>query len=147
AMWNVAGAATPTSDVYAFALTSATTNIVVYETGLAAGGKGQYLFDQLVWKGFVDSNAGPAQLTVAPYSGGKAMVVKEQPYVIAPQDMLGTIYYWSIGSGRIMRIRVGQNQLDDFFANTKDDWPGNANAPIGCPACHTVSAKGSRLVM
>jgi hypothetical protein len=151
-MWNLAPDATAgaESDVYLFALASATSDVKVYRSGpavLGANGGGQFAFDRAAWKGFVDSNAGAVTLRVARFSAGKAVLVKEQPYVVAPEEMQGTIYYWSIRAGRIMRIKVGESQLDDFFAGTKDDWPANQASEIGCPACHTVSAKGSRLIM
>src|SRR5439155_27189519 len=50
----------------------------------------------------------------------------------------GTIYYWSNRQGRVMRIKPGADEPDDFSAASL----GSASCTM---TCHSVSADGSTL--
>jgi hypothetical protein len=96
----------------------------------------RYDFDPTIWQTFAQSSSGDAHLTVARFSGGAATVLVDQHWTVAPASMRGTIYYWAINTGRVMRIQPGAATPDDFIGPS-----------VTCPSCHTVAANGSHLVM
>jgi hypothetical protein len=97
---------------------------------------GRFDFDPTLWNQFAQSSSGDAELTVTRMSGTTATLLVDQHYTIANGSMRGTIYYWAINTGRVMRIQPGAATPDDFIG-----------ASVTCPSCHTVSAGGSHLVM
>jgi hypothetical protein len=58
---------------------------------------------------------------------------------IADTQMRGTIYYWAVNVGRILRIRPGAETYEDFFT------PPPAADGNTCVGCHTLSRDGSRM--
>ena len=94
-----------------------------------------------VWNKFVESTAGASSLVVqrsTTGAGAKATLVTKLGWTIAPGSMRGTIYYWSNRQGRVMRIKPGAAEPDDFSAASL--------APSACTmTCHSVSADGSTL--
>jgi hypothetical protein len=127
-MWEN-GAAT---DVYLAHLTSPTYDLTVYFTAPT----GDYDFDPGVWNQFLNSTSGVAELEVSRLSNGVATVIVDQHWTIAAGSMRGTIYYWAVNTGRVMRIQPGATMPDDFLGPS-----------VTCPSCHTVSANGSHLLM
>jgi hypothetical protein len=98
------------------------------------------------WTQLVDSSSGNVDVRVsrlAGGAGGAATVIKNQTWEVAPGTMRGTIYYWAINTGRVMRITPGAAVPDDLFASV-DVVPA---AKGKCIACHSVSANGSDLVV
>lgn len=92
-----------------------------------------------LWKQVTDSGAGgPMKLFAARLSGGAATVIANHTDQLASGPLRGTVYYWANSIGRILRIKAGAAAPDDFLA---------AAGVGGCTACHTVSAKGARLVI
>lgn len=128
-MWN-GGAA---SDIVYVHLKSKNYELESFATNL----NGRYDFGQGTWDAFVGSSSGAAELVVGRYVNGAATVLVDQHYTVAPASMRGTIYYWAINTGKVMRIKPGASAPEDFV-NT------NGNQ---CPSCHTVSANGSKLIM
>ena len=107
---------------------------------------GRFSPDGPDWQQLVDSTSGDTEIKVSRLAGGAAgaaTVVKDQHWSIAPGTMRGTIYYWAINTGRVMRITPGAAVPDDLFAGVNVVPP--ANGP--CIACHSVSAGGSNVVV
>jgi hypothetical protein len=127
-MW-MGGAA---ADLYYVHLVSKTFELETYTTAPAS----RYDFDATGWRQFTDSTAGAAELKVARWNGTAATLLVDHHYTVGDGSMRGTIYYWAINTGRVMRIKPGAAAPDDFLGPT-----------VQCPSCHTVSANGSRLVM
>jgi hypothetical protein len=127
-MWNGGGA----SDVYYVHLTSPTFELQSFTSAPS----GRYDFSASDWAGFVDATSGAAELKVARWDGAAATIVTDLHWTVAPGSMRGTIYYWAINTGRVMRIQGGATAPDDFLGPT-----------VTCPSCHTVSANGNQLVM
>jgi hypothetical protein len=136
-MWN-GGAAT---DLYLVTLKSPTFELDSFTTAPA----GRYDFvapgtDAGIalgdWAAFVNSTSGPAELKVTRWNGTAATVITDLHWTVAPASMRGTIYYWAINTGRVMRIQAGATAPDDFLG-----------ASVTCPSCHTVSANGQQLLM
>ncbi|HEY3821143.1 MAG TPA: hypothetical protein VGL81_28455 [Polyangiaceae bacterium] len=120
------------SDQYLVRLTSATFELETYVTAAT----GRYDFDATTWQEFTDSTSGSAELKVSRWNGTTATVATDLHWTVAPASMRGTIYYWAINTGRVMRIQPGATAPDDFLG-----------ASVTCPSCHTVSANGQSLLM
>jgi len=98
------------------------------------------------WTRFVDSTTGDAELKVTRLAGGTgtaATVLVDQHWSIAPGSMRGTIYYWAIDTGRVMRITPGATNPDDLFGAVDLVPPQKGK----CVSCHSVSANGQRIVV
>ena len=127
-MWF--GGAAP--DVYYVQLTSPTFELTTFVT---APGQ-RYDFDQTIWSQFINSSSGGAELKVARWNGSAAAVAVDQHWTIGNGSMRGTIYYWAINTGNVMRIQPGASSPQQFVTGG-----------VACPSCHTVSANGNHLVM
>jgi hypothetical protein len=127
-MWLNAAA----SDDYYVHLTSPTFELETYATAPTS----RYDFDATTWQQFGDSTTGAAELKVARWNGSAASVIVDQHWSVANGTMRGTIYYWAINTGRVMRIQAGASAPDDFIG-----------ASVTCPSCHTVAANGQQLFM
>jgi WD40-like Beta Propeller Repeat len=93
-----------------------------------------------VWVTVTESGAGgPLTASLRRLSSGAATYVGEQTWRIASGSMRGSVYYWSVTWGRVVRIKPGASEPEDFL--------GAAGVTDGCTTCHTVSADGSTLVM
>ncbi|HEX3345192.1 MAG TPA: hypothetical protein VHS09_11500, partial [Polyangiaceae bacterium] len=119
-------------DQYLVSLSSPTFQLESFVTAAT----GRYDFDAATWQEFTDSTSGAAELKVARWDGTAATVAVDQHWTVAPASMRGTIYYWAINTGRVMRIQPGATTPDDFLG-----------ASVTCPSCHTVSANGQNLLM
>ncbi len=127
-MWMGGGS----GDLYYIHVTSPTYELETYTTADTS----RFDFGAAIWDAFASSTSGGAELEVARVAAGNATVIVDHHYTIAPSSMRGTIYYWAINTGRVMRIKPGATAPDDFLGPT-----------VTCPSCHTVSANGSNLVM
>jgi hypothetical protein len=91
-----------------------------------------------LWKQVTDSGSGGKMtLFAARLSAGAGTVIANHTDQLASGPLRGTVYYWANSIGRILRIKAGAAAPDDFLA---------AAGVGGCTACHSVSAKGTRLV-
>ena len=127
-MWMNGGAA----DQYYVHVLSPTFQLETFVTAAT----GRYDFAATTWRQMTDSISGAAELKVARWDGTAATLAADQHWTIAPASMRGTIYYWAINTGRVMRIQPGATAPDDFLGPS-----------VTCPSCHTVSANGQHLLM
>jgi hypothetical protein len=89
-----------------------------------------------VWRVLTDSTTGAITLDVQRYDGGQAYLPKTETWTVAPANLAGIVYYWSISAGNVVRIPIGASAPESFI-------------PLGghaCVACHSVSAQGNRIV-
>jgi hypothetical protein len=144
-MWN-GGAA---SDSYRIHIDSPTFE---YEGFRKAAPPARVDLSAKAWDQFVESTAGAATLQVSRLSGLKATKVTELHWKVAPGSMRGTIYYWSNRQGRVLRIKPGALEPDDFSATklpptTEIVNSGGGTSMTACTmTCHSVSADGSTLI-
>jgi hypothetical protein len=89
-----------------------------------------------VWLKLTASTDGEVKFDIQRYDGNKAYLAKTQTWTIAPADLAGTVYYWEVNNGNIVRLPVGASNPENFI---KKD--GNTQ----CLACHSVSRDGSRI--
>ncbi len=97
-------------DLYYIHVTSPTYELEAYT--VAAGSR--FDFAAADWDAFANSTTGGANLKVSRLAAGSATVIVDHHYTIAPSSMRGTIYYWAINTGRVMRIKPGATAPDDF---------------------------------
>jgi hypothetical protein len=139
--WN-GGAAT---DDYYVHVKSPTFELEDFTTATNAPSS-RVALDPTTWQKLVDSTSGVTQVTVARWDGSKATLIANHTWTVAPASMRGTIYYWSNNLGRVLRIKPGAAQPDDF-ANKPPLNDPNQYAQSSClMTCHTVSADGSTLI-
>ncbi|MGZ3454873.1 MAG: hypothetical protein ACXWUG_05680 [Polyangiales bacterium] len=133
-MWN-GGAA---SDVYAAVLETPGMTLTKY---FKAPPPGRMTIPKAEWTKLLDSNVagGTVQLTLyrlAGGAGGTAFKSTTQHWTIANGSLKGTIYYWRINGGRVVRIKPGASAPDDFLKGSSGH---------SCIACHSVSRDGSTI--
>lgn len=89
------------------------------------------------WKQLTDSTDGPVTISIQRFDGVKAYLPISQTWTIAPANLAGTIYYWEVNNGNVVRIKPGDTAPENFLQKP---------AGVTCVACHSVSKDGSRLV-
>jgi hypothetical protein len=144
-MWSGGSA----SDVYA---------LVLEEPGMTytAIGKvpapSRFKIPQAEWSKLLDTNNGtPLKATVYRLdhgAGGTPFKSTTQSWTIANANLKGTIYYWTIVKGRVVRVQAGASAPDDFLkpppgTSLPTGLQGTVNT--GCIACHAVSRDGSTI--
>jgi hypothetical protein len=139
--WN-GGAAT---DTYYVHIKSSTFELDDFTTSTGAPAS-QIALDNTTWGEFVDSTSGATQITVTRWNGTAATLIANQTWTIAPASMRGTIYYWSNNLGRVLRIKPGAAQPDDFADQAPLNDPAQYTQSSCLMTCHTVSADGSTLI-
>ncbi|MEZ4313295.1 MAG: Ig-like domain-containing protein [Polyangiaceae bacterium] len=103
----------------------------------------RFLLDEETWRTITESGKGAdVELKVARLTPGadKATIIVDHTWKIAPGALRGSVYYWANSLGRILRIDPGKGTApEDFLAA--------AGVTDACSTCHTVSAKGNKLVI
>jgi WD40-like Beta Propeller Repeat len=114
-----------------------------------------------VWTQLTTSNAGePATLDIQRLSGGVTHQSMHETWTIAQGSLRGSIYYWAVNTGQLMKIAPGAamptvifdsgaaDQLDTpapaAYDGTMPPWETGGNNKR-CVACHTVSKDGSTI--
>ena len=117
---------------------------------------------QDVWDTLTNVNGGdPVAVEIERLSGGAAHAAMTESWIIAPGSLRGSIYYWAVNKGQLMKITPGSatpTVVFDSGDNTQLGTPAPANydgtsPPWStggdskrCVACHTVSKDGSTAV-
>jgi roadblock/LC7 domain-containing protein len=115
------------------------------------------------WEALTQSNSGtPVSVKVQRLDGaGAAHAAMSETWQIAQGSLRGTIYYWAVNQGQIVKINPGAdkpvpafdpgpyNQLGSpapvsGYANQNPPWQ-QASGGHRCVACHTVSKDGSTI--
>jgi len=115
-----------------------------------------------LWIALTQTNQGDAvSVDIAKLSGGTAHQAMHQSWTIANGSLRGSIYYWAVNEGQLMKISPGASSPVPVFDSgdaTQLGSPAPANydgytppwsAGGGgkrCVACHTVSKDGSTAV-
>lgn len=135
-MWTAAAA----SDVYALRLELSS---MTFTSFFKPGTPARTTIPKEAWTKLLDTATPTDPLKVTLYrlaggAGGTAFKSTSQSWTIASANLKGTIYYWRINGGRVVRIKPGATAPDDFL-----DTPSSTG---GCVACHSVSHDGSTMV-
>ena len=131
--WNGGGAA----DIYRIHAESETFEFTSWTNAAPPARFAFPTLPQDSWKLLVGSTEGDVTLDVQRYDGVSAYLAKTQTWKVAPANLAGTIYYWEINQGNVVRLKVGASAPENFIQKP----PG-----VTCVACHSVSANGSTLV-
>ncbi len=97
--------------------------------------------DAQSWSNFAQSNVGrTVTLDLAESTGSGAPVygAAEQTMTLAASRFAGTIYYWSVSLGKILRVSAGSTTPQSFYT-------APSNGSNNCIACHAVSPDGTKL--
>lgn len=120
-----------------------------------------FVMDSALWTQLSQSNAGePVSVEVTRLSGGAAHAPMTQTWSIAQGSLRGSIYYWAVNTGQLMKIAPGAASPELVFDSGPYDQLGSP-APANydgfqppwsqginnkrCVACHTVSKDGSTI--
>jgi hypothetical protein len=131
--WNGGGA----GDVYRVRVTAETFELVAWAS---AAPPSRFDFPKApddTWRKLTDSTAGAVTVEVQRHDGAKAYLPKSMTWTIAPANLAGTIYYWEVNNGNVVRLKPGDTAPENFLQKP----PG-----VTCVACHSVSKDGSRIV-
>jgi hypothetical protein len=90
-----------------------------------------------IWKKLTDSTTGNITVSIQRNDGSQPYTATTRTWTIAPANLTGTIYYWAVNSGNVMRIQPGATSSQAFL-----EMPSG----VSCIACHSVAKGGSRIV-
>lgn len=133
-MWNGGGA----GDKYYVHVKG---KYVDFEFFTTADPPSRYSLDDASWEQLTESGPGgdiAVHVARMPAGAPTAAVVVDHTWKIANGSLRGTVYYWANNLGRVVRIKPGAKEPDDFLP---------PNAKETCSTCHAVSANGSTLVI
>ena len=153
-MWSGGGA----GDTYRVHLHEAYFDAVVYT---AADPPSNFTMDPAIWTALTESNTGElVNVDIRRLSGGQAHAAMTEVWKIAQGSLRGTIYYWAVNTGQLMKINPGAASPVVVFDSGPADQlgtpaPTNYNGATPpwesggnnkrCVACHTVSKDGSTI--
>jgi Tol biopolymer transport system component len=153
-MWNGGNA----GDSYRVAITDQYVDLAAYVT---ADPPSRWLMAQSWWDALTESNTGgPVSVKVERLDATGAHAAMGETWTIAPGSLRGTIYYWAVNLGQIVKITPGANapvaafdpgpydQLGtpapSNYNNQSPPWQDTGSGSR-CVACHTVSKDGSTI--
>ncbi len=156
-MWDGGGA----GDKYKVTIRDAFVELTAY---ISADPPSRWSMADNWWRSLTESSDGTTPVSVEVQRldlTGQAHQAMSQSWVIAPGSLRGTIYYWAVSQGAIMKINPGAAAPVPAFDPQPSGMIG-APAPIAgydnrmppwdanpqgdrCVACHTVSRDGTRL--
>jgi WD40-like Beta Propeller Repeat len=154
-MWE-GGAA---GDSYKVSIVDKNVSLVSYAS---ADPPSRWLMDKTWWEALTESSDGsPVSVQVQRLDGsGVAHQAMSESWTIAPGSLRGTIYYWAVSTGTLMKIAPGAaspvavfdpgpaDQLGTpapaNYDSTVPPWESGGNNKR-CVACHTVSKDGSTI--
>ncbi len=96
-----------------------------------------------IWQKLTESVSGPITTAVQRNDGTTAYTPITRTWTIAPANLTGTIYYWAVNSGNVMRLQPGDVAAAPFLQLTQV--PADPVAAT-CVACHSVSKDGTTVV-
>jgi WD40 repeat protein len=153
-MWS-GGAA---GDVYLVHLSEKNFDAKVYVT---ADPPSRFQIPADVWTQLTQTNSGDdVQVDIQRLSGGQAHAAMHEAWKVAQGSLRGSIYYWAVNTGQLMKIAPGASSPVVVFDSGPADQlgspaPASYNGTIPpwesggsnkrCVACHTVSKDGSTI--
>ncbi|HWB79015.1 MAG TPA: hypothetical protein VG755_28835 [Nannocystaceae bacterium] len=131
--WNGGGAA----DIYYVHLDAPTFEYEYWGTKPPPSQHAMPTMPHDIWTKLTRSVSGPITASVQRYDGVTAYLPVDKSWTISDADLVGTIYYWEVNNGNVVRLHVGDPAPETFIQKP----PG-----VTCVACHSVSADGTTLV-
>lgn len=131
-------------DVFRITMTKPNASIVAYVLHSGAGFGNHWLVDIDAWRSIAQSDP-DADATIVV---DRWVAASQTAYTTAPVNvrfaraaLSGTVYYWDIAAGRIIRIDDGTGQGVAFMPTPPPDAGGTQ-----CVGCHSVSNSGQYMV-
>jgi hypothetical protein len=118
--------------------------VVAYIEHDGAGFGNHWLVDEGAWRSMAQTDAdAPMGITVTRLEQATGDVISSEPVQMrfAPGTISGSVYYWDIAAGRIIRIDDGTATREQFMPT-----PPTANDGANCVGCHSVSNSGRYMV-
>jgi hypothetical protein len=135
---------------------------------LKADPPSRFTMPATIWNELTQSNGGEdVQLEITRMSGGVAHAAMKETWTIAKGSLRGSIYYWAVNTGQLMKIAPSAASPTVVFDSGPADVIGTQSTgytpitptpsdpspipwePVGtnkrCVACHTVSKDGSTI--
>lgn len=130
-------------DLFRVTMTKPNATITAYLTGESPASN-HWLVDEAAWRSFAQSDGdAPATIVVDRWEASTQQAYTTTPVTVkfAQAALSGTVYYWDIQAGRIIRIDDGTGQGVAFM-------PTPPVTPSGerCVGCHSVSNDGQYMV-
>ncbi len=130
--------------LYRVTLTGAYATLIGYVSP-ASPAQPAFQPDAQSWAHFAESNVGrTVTLDLAGSSGVAGAPVygaTEQTLTLAASRFAGTIYYWAISAGQVLRLSAGSQSPVAFYTPP----PSPSDGTDHCIACHTVSRDGTQM--
>ncbi len=126
-------------DLFRVTLTKTDVSVTGYLIA-SAGFQNDWLVDEASWRSVTQTDPDlPAQITVDRWEAASSQAIAGTPVSVtfARAALTGSVYYWDIQRGRIVRIDDGTNTPVEFLPNPPVAVDGNR-----CVGCHTVSHSG-----
>lgn len=131
-------------DLYRVRASVTGVSVTAYVAHTGAGFRYDWLVDRAAWRALAES-APEADVTLAvdrwDAATGEVIVGTPRTFRFANAVIRGSIYYWDLGGGRILRI-AGDGSGRESFMPYPPARPGDGKR---CVACHTVSRDGRRM--
>jgi Tol biopolymer transport system component len=127
-------------DVYRVRLSKPNYTVTAYVRHTGAMFDFAWLVDATAWRALAEADPGaPVILTVDRYVPASTEVYTSSPIELrfARGSIYGSVYYWDLDAGRMMRINARTATSENFMPNPPDRSNGQR-----CVACHTVSRDG-----
>ncbi|MCC6876785.1 MAG: PD40 domain-containing protein [Sandaracinaceae bacterium] len=130
-------------DLYRVTLTTPRATLTGYVVHSGPGFGFHWAIGRDVWRALADSSGGEhATLTLDRWIAASSEAVRGETrnFDFASASITGSIYYWDLAGGRILRIRGDGSGLERFMPS-----PPVRGAGERCVACHAISRDGRRM--
>ncbi len=132
-------------DIFRIALTKPNARVNAYLVHGGAGFGNHWLVDRTAWEVLARTDPDePLIMAVDRWEAASSEAIGGDPVTIqfASAALTGSVYYWDIAAGRILRIDDGTADAEAFMPNP----PGAIDPSQRCVGCHTVSNSGRYMV-
>lgn len=128
-------------DTYKIELVKPNFTATAYVRHTGAGFTNSYLPETTLWQTFAQTDPSQnGEIRVTRYIASMSRAFSSAPIRVkfAPGAVTGSVYYWTVSLGRIVRIDDGTAARVNFMPNP----PLPRNPDSNCVGCHTVSPSG-----
>lgn len=125
-------------DFYRIRIEKPESSVVAY---VPFDGQNHWLADAAGWRAIAQTNPdAPAMIYVDRYESGSTTVISGTPVAVtfARAALTGSVYYWDIAAGRVIRIDDGTVARTNIIPRPPQPMRGEER----CVGCHSVSPSG-----
>lgn len=128
-------------DLFRITLKKPNVEIIAFLQHTGAGFDNHWLPDQASWRGFAQTNPDvDGVITIDRYVAATQSAYRSNEVKVrfARAAVSGSVYYWAVNEGRVVRIDDGTNSRVSFMPTP----PPVPTETARCIGCHTVSPSG-----